>query len=153
MALDARVFCDCFKKGRSQPHPFPRLVSIDEYGTALLSEDATDEQFDQHEAWLGSACPHEGVLEAKFIGNINRVRSLREEIQRLGASKFPILLEEVLYDGTHTGDYIPTNEIAALQKEIDALLTSGGSEQLVSFARDMKTLAAASQETGNPIVF
>ncbi len=69
--------------------------------------------------------------------------------------RFPILLEKVLYDGTHSGDWIPSEQTVDLLKEVDIVLHSreilGDAEK--EFFLSMKRLCKASIETGNPIVF
>ena len=69
--------------------------------------------------------------------------------------KFPILLKKVLYDGTHTGDWIPIKESPALLKEVDTVLHSSDilAESEKEFFNNMKQLCEASIATGNPIMF
>ncbi len=93
-----------------------------------------------------------------FLGNITRVQNLRGFLRGLQGEpgpRFPILLEEVLYDGTHTGDWVPKEHTAALQQEVDTVLQSIDilTESEKEFFEAMKRLCAASMETGNPILF
>jgi hypothetical protein len=65
------------------------------------------------------------------------------------------LLNHVVYDGTHTGDWLPAKQTATLIKEVDLvlasrdILTPGEKE----FFESMKRLCEASLATGNPIGF
>ncbi len=86
------------------------------------------------------------------------VAHLREFLRGLEGDpspRFPIFLTKVVYDGTHSGDWIPCNMAAALLKEVDTVLHSSdildGSEK--EFFASMKRLCEASIATGNPIVF
>jgi hypothetical protein len=69
--------------------------------------------------------------------------------------RFPILLEKVIYDGTHTGDWIPIKQSPALLKEVDIVLHSSDilAESEKEFFGNMKELCEASIATGNPIMF
>ena len=60
-----------------------------------------------------------------LLGNITRVQHVREFLRGLQGDpgpKFPILLKKVVYDGTHTGDWIPVKESPALLREVDLVL-------------------------------
>jgi hypothetical protein len=104
------------------------------------------------------ACEHEGYLASEFLGNITRVRNVREFVRGLQGNpgpKFPILLKKVVYDGTHTGDWVPAKQTPELLKEVNLVLHSSDiltpGEQ--EFFEAMKRLCEASLETGNPIGF
>jgi hypothetical protein len=93
-----------------------------------------------------------------FLGNITRVGNLRSFLRALQGKpgpRFPILLEKVIYDGTHTGDSIPLNESPALLKEVEIVLHSSDilAESEKEFFGNMKELCEASIATGNPIMF
>ena len=74
---------------------------------------------------------------------------------QLSFTKFPVLLEKVLYDGTHTGDWISSKVAAKLLKEVDIVLHSSDilSDSEKEFFTNMKQLSEASIATGNPIMF
>jgi hypothetical protein len=93
-----------------------------------------------------------------FLGNITRVGNLRSFLRALQGKpgpRFPILLEKVLYDGTHTGDWIPVKESPALLKEVETVLHSKDilADSEKEFFENMKELCEASIATGNPIMF
>jgi hypothetical protein len=158
MSLDAFVRCTCIRDGKAKPHPFPKRLKFDESGEPILSGDPSQEEWDAHDRWLSNSCEHEGFLLAMFLGNITRVKNLRSFLRALQGSpgpRFPILLEKVLYDGTHTGDWIPVKRSPALLKEVNTVLHSSDilSESEKEFFDNMKQLCEASIATGNPIMF
>jgi hypothetical protein len=65
------------------------------------------------------------------------------------------LLEKVLYDGTHSGDWIPSEQTVDLLKEVNTVLHSSDilADSEKEFLLSMQRLCNASMETGNPIVF
>lgn len=159
MSLDGYVRCDCIREGRvKKPHPFPDRFRWDESSAPSLGGDPTEEEWEAHEQWVQQSCEHEGFLASEFLGNITRAKKVREFLRGLQGDpgpKFPTLLKKVVYDGTHTGDWIPAKQTPALLKEVDLvlasrdILTPGEKE----FFEAMKRLCEASLATGNPIVF
>ena len=124
----------------------------------MLSGDPSDEEWEAHDQWLTDSCEHGGYLLSMFLGNITRVGNLRSFLRALQGKpgpRFPILLEKVIYDGTHTGDSIPLNESPALLKEVEIVLHSSDilAESEKEFFGNMKELCEASIATGNPIMF
>src|SRR5580704_16453881 len=107
MSLDGFVRCTCIRDGKAKPHPFPDRLIFDESGEPALTGDPSE--WGAHDQWLGESCEHEGSLLSLFLGNITWVGNLRSFLRHLQGTpgpRFPILLEKVLYDGTHTGDWI-----------------------------------------------
>jgi hypothetical protein len=158
MALDAFVRCACIREGKAKPHPFPDRLTIDESGEPMLSGDPTEEEWEAHDKWLGESCEHEGCLVGMFLGNITRVGNLRRFLRALQGTpgpRFPLLLESVLYDGTHTGDWIPVDQSTALLQEVNTVLHSSDilADSEKEFFNNMKGLCEASIATGNPIMF
>jgi hypothetical protein len=158
MSLDAFVRCTCIREGKAKPHPFPKRLKIDESGEPILTGDPSEKEWDAHDRWLSNSCEHEGFLRAMFLGNITRVKNLRSFLRALQGSpgpRFPILLGKVLYDGTHTGDWIPVKKSPALLKEVNTVLHSSDilAESEKEFFDNMKQLCEASIATGNPIMF
>jgi len=159
MSLDGYVRCTCVRDGKAtEPHPFPDRLTLDETGAPSLTGDPEEEQWEAHDEWVQNACEHQGFLASEFLGNINRVRNVREFVKGLQGEpgpKFPILLKKVVYDGTHTGDFVPAKQTASLMKEVDLVL---GSKDILTegereFFESMKRLCEASLATGNPIGF
>jgi hypothetical protein len=158
MSLDAFVRCTCIRDGKAKPHPFPDRLTFDESGEPMLTGDPSDEEWEAHDQWLTDSCEHGGYLLSMFLGNITRVGNLRSFLRALQGKpgpRFPILLEKVIYDGTHTGDWIPIKQSPALLKEVDIVLHSSDilAESEKEFFGNMKELCEASIATGNPIMF
>ncbi len=159
MSLDGYVRCTCIRDGKvKEPHPLPDRLTWDETGAPSLSGDPEDDEWEAHDTWVQNACDHQGFLASEFLGNINRVRNVREFLKGLQGDpgpKFPLLLKKVVYDGTHTGDFLPAQQTGALMKEVDLVL---GSKDILTegereFFESMKRLCEASLTTGNPIGF
>lgn len=158
MSLDGFVRCNCVRDGKAKPHPFPERLTFDETGEPELTGDPTDDEWEAHDVWAAEACEHGGYLLSLFLGNITRVKNVRSFLGNLEGNpgpKFPILLEQVLYDGTHTGDWIPADETAALLKEVETVLHSRDilSSSEMEFFENMKQLCEASMATSNPVMF
>ena len=158
MALDGFVRCTCIRDGKAKPHPFPEKLSLDEASEPMLTGDPSDDELEAHDLWLEDYCEHGGFLIAEFLGNINRVKNVRGFLRGLQGKpgpRFPILLEEVLYNGTHSGDWVPKKHTRALSKEVATVLRSIDilTESEKEFFTAMQRLCAASLETGNPILF
>ena len=158
MSLDAYVRCACIREGRAKPHPFPDRLTFDETNDPMLTGDPSEEEQDAHDDWFMESCEHGGYLVSEALGNITRVGNLRSFLRALEGHpgpRFPILLTKVLYDGTHTGDWISGEQVPELSNEVDTVLQSSDilSESEKEFFESMKRLCTASVETGNPIVF
>jgi hypothetical protein len=158
MALDGFVRCACIREGKAKPHPFPERLIFDESGEPALSGDPSEDEWEAHDQWLSKSCEHEGFLVAVFLGNITRVKNLRSFLQALQGKpgpRFPLLLEEVLYDGTHSGDCILSKYAPKLLKEVDTVLHSSDilADSEKEFFNNMKQLCEASIATGNAILF
>jgi hypothetical protein len=158
MALDGFVRCTCIRDGKAKPHPFPDRLTFDETGEPVLTGDPTEDEWEAHDRWAAESCEHGGYLLSLFLGNITRVGHLRSFLRGLEGKpgpRFPILLTKVLYDGTHTGDWIASDVAAGLLKEVEIvlhsrdILASGETE----FFENMKQLCEASIATGNPLMF
>jgi hypothetical protein len=159
MSLDGFVHCTCVRDGKAKPHPFPQRLTFDkDTGEPILSGDPTEEELEAHDAWCTESCQHGGYLLSLFLGNITRIQHLRAFLRGLQGKpgpRFPLLLEKVIYNGTHTGDWIPREESPALLKEVETVLLSRDilSDSEKEFFENMKQLCEASVETGNPILF
>jgi hypothetical protein len=68
---------------------------------------------------------------------------------------FPILLKKVVYDGTHSGDYVPCADTSQLLKEVEVVLHSSDvlDNTEKEFFSSIKRPCEASIVTGNPIIF
>ena len=159
MSLDAYVRCSCIRGGKARkPHPFPDRFTWDESNAPSLTGDPDQAEWDSHGKWVQEACEHEGFLVSEFLGNITRIRNVREFVRGLQGNpgpKFPLLLKKVVYDGTHTGDWVPAKQTPELLNEVDLVLQSSDilTEGEREFFEAMKRLCKASLATGNPIGF
>jgi hypothetical protein len=158
MTLDGFVRCTCIRDGKAKPHPFPDRLTIDESGEPYLSGEATDEEYEAHDQWMNDSCEHQGYILSHFLGNITRIKNLRGFLKGLQGSpgpKFPVLLEQVVYDGTHTGDFIPMKQVPKLLKEVEIVLQSSDilADSEKEFFNNVKELCEASIATKNPVMF
>ena len=158
MSLDAYVRCTRIRDGKVRPHPFPHRFTWDESGAPSLSGDPTEEEWEAPDQWLQQSCEHKGYLVSEPLGNITRVQHVREFLRGLQGNpgpKFPLLLKKVVYDATHTGDFLPLERSPALLREVDLVL--GSSDILTEGEKEcfhsMKRLCEASIATGNAIGF
>jgi hypothetical protein len=159
MSLDGYVRCSCIREGKvAKPHPFPDRLTWDESGAPSLTGDPEEDEWEAHDQWVQHSCEHQGYLESEFLGNITRIKNVRDFLRGLQGNpgpKFPILLKKVVYDGTHTGDFLPAKQTPALMKEVDLVLASRDilTQGEREFFEAMKRLCEASLKTGNPIGF
>jgi hypothetical protein len=158
MGLDAYVRCTCIRNGRAKPHPFPDRLTLDETAEPVLMGDPSEEDWLVHDRWFADSCEHSGYLVSERLGNISMASHLREFFRSLEGTpgpRFPVLLKKVLYDGTHSGDWIPSEQTVDLLKEVDTVLHSKDilADSEKEFCLSIKKLCMASIETGNPIVF
>lgn len=159
MSLDAYVRCTCIREEKvKKPHPFPGRLVWDDLNAPSLSGEPNEDEWEAHHQWVQEACEHEGFLASEFLGNITRIQNVREFLRGLQGNpgpKFPILLKKVVYDGTHTGDWIPVKQSPALLKEVNLVLHSSDilTQGEREFFEGMKRLCEASLATGNPIGF
>lgn len=109
--------------------------------------------------WVGHrACDHpRGILVHHRIGNLAQVGLLRSELQR-DEMLFPILLSKVLYSGTHGGDHLTLQNIAALELELVRLgsfVCAGqhNQEYIDWFRQQMIELVDAATSVSKPISF
>ena len=158
MGLDAYVRCRCIQDGQAKPHPFPEKLTLDEIGEAALTGNPSDQEWIAHDRWFDESCEHRGYLVSERLGNVTAVTHLRRFIRALQADpgpRFPVLLAKVVYDGTHSGDWIPSDKAAELLAEVNTIVHSGDilSVPEKEFFASMKRLCEASIKTGNPIVF
>src|SRR6185436_14322396 len=106
MGLDAFVHCNCFEtRDLKEGPPYPDLISVNADGS-LEFHSADLETLIALDEWLNHrACAHQsGILLHHRIGNVAMVGLLRTELAR-EPEKFPLILKQILYSGTHSGDY------------------------------------------------
>jgi hypothetical protein len=119
MALDAFVYCDCFERDNLRCDP-PRGLKLRVSPNGdLLCEPPDDSAWHAFNAWkLAKACLHEGMILVRHrLGSPKAIEVIRTELQR-DALRFPILLEKVVYSGTHTCDWLPLSCLPRLTQEL-----------------------------------
>ena len=158
MGLDAHVRCRCIQDGLAKPHPFQSKLILDETLEPVLGEEASEEQWAMLDRWFADSCEHNGYLCCERLGNVSLIAHIREFVRHLQSSpapRFAILLESVIYDGTHCGDWLTSSKAKQLLDEVNVVLQSSDilSEPERDFFESGRRLCQASIQTGNPIVF
>lgn len=158
MGLDACVYCDCLERGalRSPPDDaWEVYVALD----GMRDSRATDmDLLAAFDRWNQFACEHEdGILLHHRIGNIALVATFRHLLQESGLA-FPVMLEQVLYSGTHCGDWIHVEDLGQLEAEVAQLSQVRGDDAeeeafMREFEAHMKELVATAMQLNKPIVF
>lgn len=155
MGLTAWVYCSCIKEGKALPHPFPELMVFDETGEPTLKSEGeiSLELWLTHDKWYRNSCSHSGHLIKKRLGNIALIAHVRGFLEGKSPNDFPLLLERVVYNGTHSGDWIAARDVPQLMSEAQKLQGLARDPVILEFTNDVMELAEASIATGNPIVF
>ena len=87
------------------------------------------------------------------LGNITEIAGLRDEIARLSVPS-NILRDKILYSGSHSGDFIPLDELSLLLDEIRIVRRTGkASKEMRSFLDRIEELVRTATNETNPIVF
>jgi hypothetical protein len=127
MALNAHIFCDCFKEGRLRvPPPFPDRIFLDDQGEVTWRGPSTLEEDLEFDDWrFNKACPHSGfVLLEHRLGNIWGIQWIRETLQQISkdpAAEFPVLRLKVVHSGSHSGSHLTQEEVRVLGGELNRL--------------------------------
>jgi hypothetical protein len=163
MGLDAFVYCDCLEKKRLKtPHPFPKLLIILPDGSPdIRSKDPKKQEM--HDHWMEKqACRHEQcMLAGEYLGNIGWIDLIWKEIEKISqrsGHQFPVLCDQVIYCGSHTGDYLSLKDVRRLEKEIAILrkrdvAKTGPTKRLKEFLSKLEKIVKASLKVGKPIAF
>jgi hypothetical protein len=163
MGLNAVVYCDCIENGRvSIPHPRPDLLFIDEKGAPDISS-TNPLDIEMHERWESlRPCQHEHFwLIEHWLGNVSLLGSIRALLKQYSSDperEYPVLWSKVIYDGSHSGDFLTSDAVWRLSAEMDRLssmehLPTSDTATLVELLRKLEDLAWASQSVNKPISF
>jgi hypothetical protein len=159
MGLDACVFCDCFERGVLRSPPLEEWrVYVERGGFLASATEDLDAQLAFDRWYEDSACVHpSGHLVSERIGNIALVSLLRGELEQ-EAERYPMLLNRVLYSGTHCGDCISADEVGGMLPEISALAQLHSPDPrhdtfLRDFEGQMRRLVEASLRVRKPLSF
>jgi hypothetical protein len=163
MSLNAVVYCDCIEKGRvTIPHPCPDLLFIDETGSPDISS-ADSRDIAAHDRWESlRPCQHEHFwLVERWLGNtslIGSIRALMKQYSSDPAREYPVLWSKVIYDGSHSGDFLTSDDVVRLQDEVNLLSRTQGlptrdTPPLAEFLSKLRELVRASLSVKKPISF
>jgi hypothetical protein len=121
MALDATVYCDCLESGKVARLSADGVTLVTESsGFPKLYQQGVAIDFDHPDHHLFE-CEHlDRMLLTHRLGNISLIGLIRAELQR-EPHNFPILLEQVVYSGSHCGDWLSLETIRSMQAELDRL--------------------------------
>ena len=158
MGLEAAVYCDCFERGDLEVQPRPEWeVYVAENGSRETTATDLDLQT-AFDSWDCQACCHDGgVLLDHYIGNIGLVGRFRELIGE-HPNDFPLILEKVIYSGSHCGDYLVVGEVEALQAEVERIAhvhsqDAEAEQWLRGFEAQMLELVGCALRVKRPIAF
>lgn len=166
MGLDASVFCDCVEKNRlKKPHPYPKQLYISRNGSPeIRSVDSV--KIDKHDAWMQlPPCKHADMnAGSSHLGNMEYIHGVRDALASVSSQlpTCPILLDKVLFSGTHTGDILSVRQVRRLAQElermksVDLRLAGIPKEQLKSLRSvisELSRLAKTALELKKPIAF
>jgi hypothetical protein len=131
-------------------------LSIDVESLGAVRNDLTGEYYFSTPEHDGEF-PREVFIAREFwIGNVEGVAELRDELSALLQGDQSILLEKCFYSGSHSGDLIDLVSLSALESEISTLLERRKlalSQYLLSVLRGMLELVETAKAENNPIVF
>ena len=162
MSLNAIVYCDCTEKGRlAIPHPCPDLLFIDERGAPDISSD-DPRDIEAHDRWESlRPCEHEHFwLMERWLGNASLIRTMRALLSQHSkdpAREYPVLWSKVIYDGSHSGDFLTSDAVQLLTDEVDHLKRIENhrvdTTALIELLRKLEELVQASKSVNKPISF
>ena len=162
MSLNAIVYCDCVERQRLRvPHPLPELLFIDDTGYPnIRSNDPHDE--DLHDQWEAqNPCSHEHFhLVEHWLGNVASIGEIRQRLEQFCKNpsiEYPMVTSKVIYSGSHSGDFLGTEEVVQLKDEIARLrdiedISSDGT-QWASFLAKLEDLISGALSVRKPISF
>ena len=157
MALDGFVYCDCFEKDNLRCNPPGGLkLRVAPNGEITCDAPGAREWF-AFSAWKQTkACRHEGmILVHHRLGTTKVIDQLRDELEKTDSTRYPILIQKVLYSATHTCDWIPVAALPQLTEELKHL--NPPKTPLADALRHLKIqvaeLVIAAQMTRKPICF
>src|SRR5215475_8135307 len=111
MSLTGTVYCDCVENNRLRiAHPLPNLLFIDDSGYPNIRSAEFDQEI-LHDKWEAqNPCFHQGFrLVEYWLGNVASIGQIRNKIEKLSKSTstpYSILSSKVIYNGSHSGDFL-----------------------------------------------
>lgn len=121
MGLDAFVYCDCLEQ-RQREGGFPPNAAL-----VLENDGCPNVLVNGKEVWQETPeydrfrCihPYHHLLHER-LGNMSLVGLIRNELSR-EPELFPIILNKVVYSGSHVGDSLTLADIEQMQPELEEL--------------------------------
>lgn len=95
---------------------------------------------------------HAFVAVTVRLGNLDKIRFLREKFENTLISKESVIMARVLYSATHAGDSIDVEKFPKLKEEI-SILRKQDDPSINEFIEAMEILIKAGETEQNPIVF
>ena len=163
MSLTGVVYCDDVERGRlTILHPLPALLFIDETGCPNIASDNVG-QLLLHDQWEAQhPCPHEHFwLVERGLGSVSAIGLIRELVQRVSKDpslEYPVLWSKVIYNGSHSGDFLKPEQVVQLKNELDhfrgvGAISNQDKAELNSFLSPLEELIRASLGVNKPISF
>jgi len=117
MGLDAYVYCDCYREGKTTPFPLPHLkdyLIVADDGELRLNLDphAHEDDLETFDTWKQSACEHPGMMLWERISNWSGYRYFQQALEDIGMMNFPTL-EDTLPEA-NAGHIDPTQSAKIL---------------------------------------
>ena len=123
---------------------------------SLEFDDATGETYSD-EPGFNARFPKTNFVAAEAeLGNVTLVSRLYQMISTVvDREDQSVILQKVLYSGTHCGDTLHSENIKQMQAEINAIKQSavGAEPDVASLLRHLSNLARSAEEQRQPIVF
>ncbi|MEK6300260.1 MAG: hypothetical protein AABO41_06030 [Acidobacteriota bacterium] len=96
------------------------------------------------------------VATEKRLGNVSHIALIRSQIPIEISSSIPLLLNNILRSGSHSGDVIGSELLDELEAEIHLVRRKTAGKELLAldgFLDDMMDLAEVARSQKHPIVF
>ena len=159
MGLDAFVYCDCYETGKLKSEPLPQWnVYVEPNGSRCTGAEDLESQI-AFDGWSNhEACEHESsILVHHHIGNMSLVSLLRAQLQK-SSHAFHLILNKVVYDGIHGGDFIGVDGLRRLEAELEPLSRLHADDPsterfLRNFELQMNELIVSALRVNKPIAF
>ena len=88
----------------------------------------------------------------RWIGNVSGIGDLRGVVGPIFGDRPSIVMDKIVYSGSHFGDQVDVSDMPQLRAELD-ILRRNDAEIIQEFVENMDALVAVAEQEGNPIVF
>lgn len=95
------------------------------------------------------------IAISRRLGNLETVNYLYQKISEVLSVRESVILQKILYSGSHSGDKIDLTEIDRLELEIKLIREKFNSEDscVLNFTDSLSKLCLVSIKERNPIIF